>query len=161
MGGKEYGKRALITGGAGFLGSHLCDRMIASNEYEAIVCVDNLMTGSMKNLSLASRHNSFRFMEADINKSLNIQVDEIWNLACPASPPKYQKDPLHTFKTSVFGVWNLIELAHKHNAKLFHTSTSEIYGDPTITPQHETYWGNVNTVGPRSCYDEGKEQPKH
>ncbi len=150
-----------MTGGAGFLGSHMCDRMIESREYELILSVDNLLTGAKDNLNSALKYNSFKLITSDICQqidpvAIDFTVDEIWNFACPASPPMYQKDPLHTFKTSVFGVFNLIELADKHGAKLFHTSTSEVYGDPLISPQKETYWGNVNPVGLRSCYDEGK-----
>ncbi len=144
----------LVTGGAGFLGSHLCERLI--NAGQRVICLDNLQTGTLENLQSIMRKNSFQFIEKDICDGIDIEVDEIWNLACPASPKHYQTDPVATLLTSVVGVHKMLELAKANEAKILHTSTSEIYGDPLVSPQHESYFGNVNTVGPRSCYDEGK-----
>ena len=146
-------KKILIAGGAGFLGSNLCEKLIESNE---IICIDNLSTGSKKNIEPFFALPNFTFIEHDIVKPIDIKADEIYNLACPASPIHYQKDPLQTLKTSVFGIYNLLELAKKYNAKILQTSTSEIYGNPLEHPQKETYFGNVNINGVRSCYDEGK-----
>ena len=146
-------KKILIAGGAGFLGSNLCEKLIENNE---IICIDNLSTGSKKNIEPFFALPNFTFIEHDIVKPIDIKVDEIYNLACPASPIHYQKDPLQTLKTSVFGIYNLLELAKKYNAKILQTSTSEIYGNPLEHPQKETYFGNVNINGTRSCYDEGK-----
>ena len=146
-------KRVIITGGAGFLGSNLCKKLIDSCK---IFCIDNLSTGCLDNIKPFLDNPNFEFINRDIINSFDIQVDEIYNLACPASPVHYQKDPIQTFKTSVFGICNLLELAKKYNAKILQTSTSEIYGDPLEHPQKEQYWGNVNSVGIRSCYDEGK-----
>ncbi len=148
--------RALVAGGAGFLGSHLCERLLKDG-YE-VVALDNFHTGKRYNLNPILSDPAFRYIEHDIVDALpgDIPVDEIYNLACPASPPHYQADPIHTFKTSVFGSLNLLELARRHNAKIFQASTSEVYGDPLVHPQPESYFGNVNTHGPRSCYDEGK-----
>ncbi|WP_322923973.1 UDP-glucuronic acid decarboxylase family protein [Paenibacillus campi] len=147
-------KRILVTGGAGFLGSHLIDRLLARGD--EIVCVDNLQTGSLQNI--AHIRDQITFVEHDIIMPLPElgTFDEIFNLACPASPIHYQADPVHTFKTSVFGILNLLEIAKKQKAKIFQASTSEVYGDPFIHPQPEEYWGNVNPIGIRSCYDEGK-----
>lgn len=146
----------LVTGGAGFLGSHLCDRILKDRLVEKIICFDNLQTGSMDNIAHLNSSNSFEFQHGDIIDGFDLNVKEIWNLACAASPEKYQRDPIHTFKTSVMGALNTGDLAIRNGAKLFHTSTSEVYGDALITPQNESYWGNVNPVGIRSCYDEGK-----
>lgn len=148
--------RALVAGGAGFLGSHLCQRLLADG-YE-VIALDNFHTGKRYNLSAIARDASFTCIRHDIIDELptDFAVDEIYNLACPASPPHYQADPIHTFKTSVLGSINLLELARRHNAKIFQASTSEVYGDPLVHPQPEGYFGNVNTHGPRSCYDEGK-----
>lgn len=148
-------KKILITGGAGFLGSHLCDRMI--DEGHLIYCLDSLFTGSEKNIHHLQNNQQFKFIKHDIVDSINIpELDEIYNLACPASPVHYQYDPIHTMKTSVIGALNVLELARNTGAKVFQASTSEVYGDPTVHPQPEEYWGNVNTIGIRSCYDEGK-----
>ncbi len=148
--------RALVAGGAGFLGSHLCERLLLDG-YD-VVALDNFHTGKRSNLKAVQHNPRFTCIEHDIVGALpsNLRVDEIYNLACPASPPHYQADPIHTFKTSVLGSLNLLELARKHNAKIFQASTSEVYGDPLVHPQPESYFGNVNTHGPRSCYDEGK-----
>ncbi|RWD61280.1 MAG: SDR family oxidoreductase [Mesorhizobium sp.] len=148
--------RALVAGGAGFLGSHLCERLL-SDGYE-VIALDNFHTGKGYNLAGIARDGSFTCIRHDIIDTLpmDLAVDEIYNLACPASPPHYQADPIHTFKTSVLGSINLLELARRHNAKIFQASTSEVYGDPLVHPQPEGYFGNVNTHGPRSCYDEGK-----
>jgi len=149
-------RRALVAGGAGFLGSHLCERLLLSG-YEVVV-LDNFHTGKKYNLNAMQRDPYFTCIKHDIVDALptDLAVDEIYNLACPASPPHYQADPIHTFKTSVLGSINLLELARRHNAKIFQASTSEVYGDPLVHPQPEGYFGNVNTHGPRSCYDEGK-----
>lgn len=148
--------RVLVTGGAGFVGSHLCDRLIADG-YD-VTCLDNLLTGRMTNIQHLQDHPRFRFILHDIIAPLPPlgRIDQIYNLACAASPKKYQADPLHTFKTNVLGAINLLELAEENNARILQSSTSEVYGDPAISPQPESYHGNVNTVGPRSCYDEGK-----
>lgn len=147
--------RVLVTGGAGFLGSHLCDRLIeAGNE---VICVDNLFTGSKDNIRHLLAHPKFEFICHDITNPLgDIKVNQIYNLACPASPPYYQYDPIKTAQTSVFGAMNMLELAKKVRARILQASTSEVYGDPLIHPQPESYRGNVNTIGIRSCYDEGK-----
>ncbi len=154
MGGIVMGKRILVTGGAGFLGSHLIDRLLARGD--TVVCLDNLQTGSLQNI--AHVQEQITFVEHDIIMPLPDlgEFDEIFNLACPASPIHYQMDPVHTFKTSVIGILNLLELAKKQKAKIFQASTSEVYGDPFVHPQPEQYWGNVNPIGIRSCYDEGK-----
>ncbi|MFJ6323286.1 MULTISPECIES: UDP-glucuronic acid decarboxylase family protein [unclassified Rhizobium] len=144
----------LVAGGAGFLGSHLCDRLLQSGH--EVICVDDFSTGRIDNLRHLLRYDTFSFIRHDVIASLDIPVDEIYNLACPASPPHYQADPIHTMKTCVFGSLNLLELATRHQARIFQASTSEIYGDPQVHPQPENYWGNVNSFGPRSCYDEGK-----
>ena len=147
-------KRILITGGAGFLGSHLCKRLV-SEGYE-VLCVDNCFTGTRKNIADLLNNPNFEFIRHDITFSLYIEADEIFNLACPASPIHYQFDPVQTTKTSVHGAINMLGLAKRVKAKILQASTSEVYGDPEIHPQPESYWGKVNPVGPRSCYDEGK-----
>ena len=146
-------KTILVAGGAGFLGSNLCKKLIQDN---IIICLDNLYTSDISNIIPFMNHPNFKFIEHNIINPIDIEIDEIYNLACPASPIHYQKNPIETMKTSVFGIFNLLELAKKYNAKILQASTSEIYGDPAIHPQKETYWGNVNINGPRSCYDEGK-----
>lgn len=150
----EYHKRVLVAGGAGFLGSHMCDRLLEEG-YE-VICMDNLQTGSKENIAHLMDHPYFSFVAYDIVDSFDIEVDEIYNFACPASPPHYQMDPIKTLKTSVIGALNLLELAKKNKAKIFQASTSEVYGDPLEHPQPESYWGNVNPIGIRACYDEGK-----
>lgn len=148
-------KKILVTGGAGFLGSHLCDRLIAQG-YE-VICLDSFFTGSQANIAHLKPHPRFRLLTQDVTEPIAIDaLDEIYNLACPASPVHYQYDPIHTMKTSVLGALNVLELAKRTGAKAFQASTSEVYGDPSIHPQVESYWGNVNPIGPRSCYDEGK-----
>ena len=147
-------KTILVTGGAGFLGSHLCDRLI--NEGNKVICVDNLYTGSLDNIKHLMDNPNFSFKEHDVIDPIDVTVDQIYNLACPASPPYYQADPIKTAKTSVFGALNLLELAKKNNARILQASTSEVYGDPQVHPQPESYRGCVNTIGIRSCYDEGK-----
>lgn len=147
-------KRVLITGGAGFLGSHLCLKKI--QEGCLVTCVDNLFTGNLLNVREVMDHPQFTFIEHDISLPIDIPVDEIYNLACPASPVHYQANPIQTFKTNVYGTMNLLELAVKYRAKFFQASTSEVYGDPEVHPQVESYWGHVNPTGVRACYDEGK-----
>lgn len=144
----------LVTGGAGFLGSHLCERLLY--EGNEVVCVDNLFTGSKQNIECLLGHPRFEFIRHDVTFPLYVEVDEIYNLACPASPVHYQHDPVQTTKTSVHGAINMLGLAKRLKCRIFQASTSEVYGDPTIHPQAESYWGNVNPIGPRSCYDEGK-----
>jgi len=147
-------KRILVTGGAGFLGSHLIDRLLARGD--EVVCADNLFTGAKRNIEHLHSNPRFEFIRHDVTFPLYIEVDEIYNLACPASPIHYQHDPVQTTKTSVHGAINMLGLAKRLRCRIFQASTSEIYGDPTEHPQRETYWGNVNPIGPRSCYDEGK-----
>jgi UDP-glucuronate decarboxylase len=147
-------KKILVTGGAGFLGSHLCERLIA--EGHEVLCVDNFFTGSKANIAHLTKHSNFEFMRHDITFPLYVEVDEIYNLACPASPIHYQFDPVQTTKTSVHGAINMLGLAKRVKAKILQASTSEVYGDPEVHPQPESYWGRVNPVGIRSCYDEGK-----
>lgn len=147
-------KRILVTGGAGFLGSHLIDRLLEDGN--EVVCVDNLFTGSKLNLEHLHGHRRFEFIRHDVTFPLYIEVDQIYNLACPASPIHYQHDPVQTTKTSVHGAINMLGLAKRVRARIFQASTSEVYGDPTLHPQTEEYWGNVNPIGIRSCYDEGK-----
>lgn len=147
-------KRVLVAGGAGFLGSNLCKRLLEENC--SVVCVDNLYTGCLKNIEEFQQNPNFEFIEHDIINPLDIIVDEIYNLACPASPVHYQRSPIYTTKTSVFGIFNMLDLATKCNAKILYTSTSEVYGEPLEHPQTESYRGNVNPVGIRACYDEGK-----
>jgi len=147
-------KRILVTGGAGFLGSHLCERLLADGH--ALLCVDNLFTGSRRNIAHLLDDKAFEFIRHDITFPLYVEVDEIYNLACPASPVHYQHDPVQTTKTSVHGAINMLGLAKRVGAKILQASTSEVYGDPAVHPQTEDYWGHVNPIGPRSCYDEGK-----
>jgi UDP-glucuronate decarboxylase len=147
-------KRILVTGGAGFLGSHLCDRLIGQGH--DVICADNCFTGTKRNIAHLLQSPSFEFLRHDITFPLYIEVDEIYNLACPASPIHYQFDPVQTTKTSVHGSINMLGLAKRVRAKILQASTSEVYGDPAVHPQTEAYWGNVNPIGPRSCYDEGK-----
>ena len=147
-------KRVLVTGGAGFLGSHLCERLLA--EGHDVLCVDNFFTGIKDNIAHLLPSPYFELLRHDVTLPLYLEVDEIYNLACPASPIHYQFDPVQTTKTSVHGAINMLGLAKRVKAKIFQASTSEVYGDPDIHPQPERYWGNVNPVGPRSCYDEGK-----
>jgi UDP-glucuronate decarboxylase len=147
-------KRVLITGGAGFLGSHLCERLLADGTI--IVCVDNFFTGVRRNIGHLLEHKNFEVIRHDITLPLYVEVDEIYNLACPASPIHYQHDPVQTTKTSVHGAINMLGLAKRLRAKILQASTSEVYGDPSVHPQSEDYWGHVNPIGPRSCYDEGK-----
>jgi UDP-glucuronate decarboxylase len=147
-------KRILITGGAGFLGSHLCDRLLADGH--EVVCVDNYFTGSKRNIAHLLDNPRFELLRHDVTFPLYIEVDEIYNLACPASPVHYQHDPVQTTKTSVHGAINMLGLAKRTRAKIFQASTSEVYGDPKVHPQPESYWGHVNPIGIRSCYDEGK-----
>ncbi len=147
-------KRVLVTGGAGFLGSHLCDRLIADGA--EVLCVDNFFTGRRSNVAHLLEHPRFELMRHDVTFPLYVEVDEIYNLACPASPVHYQYDPVQTTKTSVHGAINMLGLAKRTGAKILQASTSEVYGDPAVHPQTEEYWGNVNPIGIRSCYDEGK-----
>ncbi|AZN72850.1 SDR family oxidoreductase [Georhizobium profundi] len=147
-------KRILITGGAGFLGSHLTDRLLA--EGHEVLCLDNLFTGSKRNIDHLHGNPRFEFLRHDVTFPLYVEVDEIYNLACPASPIHYQYDPVQTTKTSVHGAINMLGLAKRLKCKILQASTSEVYGDPSVHPQTEDYWGNVNPIGPRSCYDEGK-----
>jgi UDP-glucuronate decarboxylase len=147
-------KRILVTGGAGFLGSHLIDRLLVQGH--EVLCVDNLFTGTKRNIEHLHVHPGFELMRHDVTFPLYVEVDEIYNLACPASPIHYQHDPVQTTKTSVHGAINLLGLAKRLKCRILQASTSEVYGDPAIHPQTEKYWGNVNPIGPRSCYDEGK-----
>jgi UDP-glucuronate decarboxylase len=147
-------KKILVTGGAGFLGSHLCQRLL--DEGNHVLCVDNYFTGSIENIQSMMSNPYFEVIRQDICMSLYVEVDEIYNLACPASPKYYQLDPIQTMKTSILGTFNMLGLAKRTGAKILHTSTSEIYGDPKVHPQTEAYWGNVNPIGIRACYDEGK-----
>ena len=147
-------KRILVTGGAGFLGSHLIDRLLEQGN--EVICLDNLFTGRKRNIAHLHNHPQFEFMRHDVTFPLYVEVDEIYNLACPASPIHYQHDPVQTTKTSVHGAINMLGLAKRLNCKIFQASTSEVYGDPSVHPQPENYWGNVNPIGTRSCYDEGK-----
>jgi UDP-glucuronate decarboxylase len=150
----EVPRRVLVTGGAGFLGSHLCERLVAAGN--EVLCVDNYFTGRRSNVAHLLDQPNFEIMRHDVTFPLYVEVDEIYNLACPASPVHYQFDPVQTTKTSVHGAINMLGLAKRVRAKMFQASTSEIYGDPHQHPQTEDYWGNVNPIGPRSCYDEGK-----
>lgn len=152
--GPNESKRVLVTGGAGFLGSHLCERLIAQGH--DVICADNLFTGDKRNVAHLLAHPNFEFLRHDVTLPLFVEVDEIWNLACPASPVHYQHDPVATTKTSVHGAINMLGLAKRVGARIFQASTSEVYGDPQVHPQREDYWGHVNPIGLRSCYDEGK-----
>jgi len=145
---------ALVTGGAGFLGSHLCERLLAQGK--SVVCVDNYFTGTRDNIAHLIGNPYFETLRHDVSFPLYVEVDEIWNLACPASPIHYQHDPVQTTKTSVHGAINMLGLAKRLRCRIFQASTSEVYGDPAVHPQTEDYWGNVNPIGTRSCYDEGK-----
>jgi UDP-glucuronate decarboxylase len=147
-------RRVLVSGGAGFLGSHLCEQLLAKGCQ--VLCVDNFFTGSRRNIEHLLAHKNFELLRHDITHPLFVEVDEIFNLACPASPIHYKKDPVQTTKTSVIGAINMLGLAKRLKIKVLQASTSEIYGDPAVHPQPESYWGNVNPIGPRSCYDEGK-----
>ena len=147
-------KKVLVTGGTGFLGSHICKRLIQQDIN--LVCIDNLSSSDESNIESLKNHNNFTFIKHDVVDPIDDKFDEIYNFACPASPPQYQKDPIQTSKTSVYGAFNLLENAKKNNSKIFQASTSEVYGDPIVSPQNENYFGNVNPIGIRSCYDEGK-----
>ena len=147
-------KRVLVTGGAGFLGSHLCERLLARGH--EVLCVDNFLTGQRANVAHLLGDARFELLRHDVTAPLEVEVDEIYNLACPASPVHYQHDPVKTTKTNVHGAINMLDLAQRKGAKILQASTSEVYGDPAVHPQSEEYWGNVNPIGPRSCYDEGK-----
>jgi UDP-glucuronate decarboxylase len=146
--------RVLVTGGAGFLGSHLCERLLAQGA--SVICADNYFTGTRRNIDAILDHHRFELMRHDVTFPLYVEVDQIYNLACPASPVHYQHDPVQTTKTSVHGAINMLGLAKRLRAKILQASTSEVYGDPHVHPQTEEYWGHVNPIGPRSCYDEGK-----
>jgi len=147
-------KKILVTGGAGFLGSHLCERLVAQGHH--VLCVDNYFTGSKRNIDHLLDYHNFDVIRQDVCLPLYIEVDEIYNLACPASPNHYQADPIQTAKTCFLGTYNILGLAKRTGARIVHASTSEVYGDPVVHPQNESYWGNVNPIGIRSCYDEGK-----
>jgi len=147
-------KRILITGGAGFLGSHLCERLL--KEGNEVLCLDNFFTGTKENIIHLMDNHHFELIRHDVEFPIHLEVDEIYNLACPASPIHYQHNPIHTTKTSIMGALNMLGLAKRQHAKIMQASTSEVYGDPEVHPQTETYWGNVNPIGFRSCYDEGK-----
>ncbi|MCI1720527.1 MAG: SDR family oxidoreductase [Bacteroidales bacterium] len=147
-------KKVLVTGGAGFVGSHLCKRLVEEGNY--VLCLDNFFTGSRDNVAGLLDNPKFKIVTHDVVNPFHTDVDEIYNLACPASPIHYQYDPIKTTKTSVLGILNMLQLAQDNHAKIMQASTSEVYGDPTQNPQKETYWGNVNPIGTRSCYDEGK-----
>jgi len=151
---KRSGRRVMVTGGAGFLGSHLCARLLRDGHH--VVCVDNYFTGTRGNIAPLAGHPRFEALDHDVTFPLQADVDEIYNLACPASPVHYQLDPVQTTRTCVHGAINMLELAKRAGAKILQASTSEVYGDPAMHPQVEAYWGNVNPIGPRSCYDEGK-----
>jgi len=146
--------KILVTGGAGFIGSHLCERLLT--EGHSVICLDNFYSGSRNNVAHLLSNPAFKLEEHDVTEPFSFQVDEIYNLACPASPVFYQKDPVKTTQTSILGAMNVLELARKIDAKVLQASTSEVYGDPSVHPQNEQYWGNVNPIGLRSCYDEGK-----
>src|SRR5450432_4466000 len=147
-------KRVLITGGSGFLGSHLCEHLLAKNA--SILCLDNFFTGSRVNIEHLIGNKHFELVRHDVTFPYYVEVDEIYNLACPASPIHYQHDPVQTTKTSVHGAINMLGLAKRLGCRILQASTSEVYGDPAVHPQTESYWGNVNPIGPRSCYDESK-----
>lgn len=147
-------KRILVTGGAGFIGSHLCRQLVS--EGNEVICVDNFFTGSKRNIEDLFEDHRFEFMTHDVTKELLLEVDQIYNLACPASPVHYQYNPIKTMKTSIIGTMNMLGLAKRVKARILQASTSEVYGNPVVHPQPEEYWGNVNPIGVRSCYDEGK-----
>lgn len=149
-------RRTVVTGGAGFIGSHVCDSLLLRGDQ--VICVDNLFSGSLRNIRPLLNHPHFSFLEHDVSEPLEIDggVDRIYNLACPASPRHYQRDPIGTMKTCVIGTMNMLELARQKSARLLQASTSEVYGDPEVHPQSESYVGHVNAIGPRACYDEGK-----
>jgi UDP-glucuronate decarboxylase len=147
-------RRVLVTGGAGFLGSHLCEKLLETGSQ--VLCVDNFFTGARRNIEYLLDHKHFELLRHDVGHPLFVEVDEIYNLACPASPIHYQRDPVQTTKTSVLGAYNMLGLAKRLHCKILQASTSEVYGDPAEHPQTESYWGNVNPIGARSCYDEGK-----
>ena len=150
-----YGKKVvLVTGGAGFIGSHLCQSLLQSGC--EVICLDNFHTGNKQNIKHLLSDPFFEVLRHDVTAPINLEVDEIYNLACPASPVHYQSDPIKTVKTNVHGAINMLNLAKRNKAKILQASTSEVYGDPDVHPQVESYWGNVNPIGPRSCYDEGK-----
>ncbi len=151
---KIENKKVLVTGGAGFLGSNLCRKLLEFGHQ--VTALDNLSTGRLENIQDLTQNKNFKFIKHDVIYSINLDIDWIFNFACPASPPAYQKDPIHTIKTSFLGMLNMLELAKKNNARIMQASTSEVYGDPEEHPQKETYWGHVNPIGIRSCYDEGK-----
>ncbi|WP_332813219.1 UDP-glucuronic acid decarboxylase family protein [Ramlibacter sp.] len=150
----DASRQVLVTGGAGFLGSHLCERLLAQGDQ--VICVDNFFTGARRNIEHLLDQPRFELIRHDVSLPLQLEVDQIYNLACPASPVHYQHDPVQTVKTSVLGALNVLELARRTGARVFQASTSEVYGDPDVHPQPESYWGRVNPVGLRSCYDEGK-----
>ena len=156
--GRIIVKKILVTGGAGFIGSNLCRTLLQANPADEVICLDNFFTGSKQNIEQLLGNEKFKLLEHDVIDPLpaDFVVDEIYNLACPASPLRYQKDPVYTTKTSVLGIINMLDLAKRSNAKLLQTSTSEVYGEPEVHPQVENYRGNVNPIGIRSCYDEGK-----
>lgn len=152
---KKYRQKIiLVTGGAGFIGSHLCESLL--NQGHKVLCLDNFFTGSKNNIKHLLKNNNFKLIKHDLIKPIFLKSDQIYNLACPASPVHYQKDPIETIKTSTIGMMNMLDLARKTGARILQASTSEIYGDPEVHPQKESYWGNVNPIGVRSCYDEGK-----
>ena len=155
---KNTVSRNLVTGGAGFLGSHI-DKLMSVGE--EVICIDNYFTGTKSNIMKWINHPNFELLRHDITEPIQLEVDKIWHLACPASPVYYQYNPIKTAKTSFLGTYNMLGLARRVNAKFLLASTSEVYGDPNINPQPESYYGNVNTIGVRSCYDEGKEFQKH
>src|SRR5215510_14762903 len=146
--------RILVTGGAGFIGSYLCERLV--NDRHEVICLDNYFTGSKRNISHLLKADNFELLRHDIINPIDVEVDQIYNLACPASPVFYQFDPVRTIQANVLGVTNMLELARRTRARILQASTSEVYGDPHVHPQPEDYWGNVNPIGIRSCYDEGK-----
>src|SRR3954449_1746025 len=147
-------KRVLVTGGAGFLGSHLCEQLLSMGD--EVICLDNFFTAQRRNVEHLLDHSRFELVRADVTEPLVIEVDEIYHLACPASPVHYQRNPVRTIRTAVEGTLNMLEAAREAGARVLLASTSEVYGDPAIHPQEESYWGNVNPIGPRACYDEGK-----
>ena len=147
-------QRVLVTGGAGFLGSHLCERLLAADHH--VICLDNFFTGNRRNISQLLGNPQFELIDQDVEDSIDLEVDRIFNLACPASPVHYQRHPVKTIRTNVHGSINLLDLAQRRGARILQASTSEVYGDPEVHPQTEGYWGRVNPIGPRACYDEGK-----